>query len=116
MSAPGATAQIPSAGSCPSRQPASGTLNGSPLWWLLSLQPRHDRVRLLELRHPARIAGYQAVRHPGRNWKGPASRCGDATEARPSPNAKHLGVGRSTLYRTLAAYDEAAVTRSEARS
>ncbi|MFJ1805752.1 MULTISPECIES: helix-turn-helix domain-containing protein [unclassified Streptomyces] len=30
--------------------------------------------------------------------------------------AEHLGVGRSTLYRTLAAYDEAAVTRSEARS
>lgn len=26
--------------------------------------------------------------------------------------AKHLGVGRSTLYRTLAAYDEAAATRA----
>ncbi|MFB7254873.1 recombinase family protein [Streptomyces nojiriensis] len=26
--------------------------------------------------------------------------------------ARHLGVGRSTLYRTLAAYDEAAVTRT----
>ncbi|MFE9313445.1 helix-turn-helix domain-containing protein [Streptomyces sp. NPDC088353] len=30
--------------------------------------------------------------------------------------AKHLGVGRSTLCRTPAAYDEAAITRSEARS
>lgn len=36
------------------------------------IAPDHDRVRLLELRHPARVtlaAGYQAVRHPGRDRK-----------------------------------------------
>ncbi|MEV0415163.1 helix-turn-helix domain-containing protein [Streptomyces sp. NPDC050448] len=61
--------------------------------------------------------GNQATICPGTAHPGSpiAPRCSDAKEA-VTAIARQLGIGRSTLYRTLAAYGEAAVTRSEARS